>query len=194
MVNGQIKQVRLSELKPYKNNARFHQPWQVEKIINSIKEHGWTVPMIVDENYNILAGHGRYMAAGRMGLSEVEVRVVSGWTEEQKKAYVLKDNQLTECSEWNEELLKSEIESLIEVNYNIESLGFDDAYLARLLADVQEAVNTAETPGLGSTESKTSRVLRVTGDAEELKYLATDIMSKNFGESLQCFFEVVNES
>ena len=90
------EKIAISELKPYENNARTHSDEQIEKIINSIKEFGFISPVIIDENNVILVGHGRTEAAKRAGLTEVPYRRVTHLTEDQKRAYILADNKLSD--------------------------------------------------------------------------------------------------
>lgn len=102
----------IADLKEYENNARTHSENQLEKIKNSIKEFGFINPVIVDENNMILVGHGRVQAAKELGMMEVPCRVITNLTEDQKKAYILADNKLSDLSGWDHELLNTEIESL----------------------------------------------------------------------------------
>lgn len=104
-----VKKRALSSLKPYERNARTHSDEQIEQIARSIKEFGFINPVLIDEDGTIIAGHGRVMAAGRVGMTEVPVLYVEDLTDEQKKAYVLVDNKLTELGGWDFELLDSEI-------------------------------------------------------------------------------------
>src|SRR4051812_30728526 len=86
----------IAQLRPYANNARTHSQAQVEQICAAIAEHGWTTPVLVDETGMILAGHGRVLAARRLGLAEVPVMVARGWPEDRKRAYILADNKIAE--------------------------------------------------------------------------------------------------
>ena len=123
----------IETLIPYANNARTHSDEQVAQIAASMKEWGWTNPVLVDEGGLIIAGHGRVMAARKLGLGEVPVMVADGWTEAQKKAYVLADNQLALNAGWNAELLSTELKGLGELGFDLELIGFGD--LDALLAD-----------------------------------------------------------
>lgn len=115
--------ISINELKPYENNARLHPKEQIEKIVNSINEFGFITPVIIDENNTILVGHGRTQAAKEAGLDKVPYRRITNLTEEQKRAYILADNKLSDIAEWDEELLKTELES---INLDMTAFGFDD--------------------------------------------------------------------
>lgn len=101
----------IKELKPYKKNAKKHNKEQVEQIANSIKEFGFTQPVIIDKNNCVVAGHGRILGAKKAGLKQVPTVTLEDLTEEQIKAYRLVDNKLNE-SEWDKELLNTELQEL----------------------------------------------------------------------------------
>ena len=112
----------IKELKPYKKNAKKHSKEQVEQIANSIKEFGFTQPVIIDKNNCVVAGHGRILGAKKAGLKQVPTVTLEELTEEQIKAYRLVDNKLNE-SEWDSVLLAQELE---EIKYlNMDLFGFD---------------------------------------------------------------------
>lgn len=108
-----IKYKPIKELKPYKKNAKKHDKKQVEQIANSIKEFGFTQPVIIDANNEVVAGHGRILGAKKAGLKEVPTVCLEELTEEQIKAYRLIDNKLNE-SEWDYSLLDEKLENLID--------------------------------------------------------------------------------
>lgn len=118
-----IKYKQINELKPYKKNAKKHTKEQVEKIANSIKEFGFTQPVIIDKNNSVVAGHGRILGAKKAGLKQVPTVCLEELTEEQIKAYRLVDNKLNE-SEWDYSLLDEELENL-EEDINMDLFGFD---------------------------------------------------------------------
>lgn len=125
----------VAELIPYARNARTHSDAQVAQIAASIKEWGWTSPILVDEAGSIIAGHGRVMAARKLGLPDVPVMVATGWSEAQKKAYVLADNQLALNAGWDMDLLKVEVGDLNLEGFDLSLIGFDDKLLGDLLAE-----------------------------------------------------------
>ena len=100
-----VKRFKIDKLIPYARNARTHSPEQIEQIAASIREWGFTVPVLIDEAGMIIAGHGRVLAAQQLGLLEVPVIVARGWTDAQKRAYVIADNKLTENGGWDDDLL-----------------------------------------------------------------------------------------
>lgn len=130
----------VAALIPYARNARTHSDAQVAQIAASIKEWGWTTPVLVDPEGSIIAGHGRIMAARKLGLTEVPVMVAEGWTDAQKKAYVLADNQLALNAGWDSDLLALELKELGENGFKLDLIGFDDNFLANLLADKTEGL------------------------------------------------------
>lgn len=113
----------IKELKPYKKNAKKHPKEQVERIANSIKEFGFTQPVIIDKNNCVVAGHGRILGAKKAGLKQVPTVCLEDLTEEQIKAYRLVDNRLNE-SEWDYNLLDEELENLTE-DIDMDLFGFD---------------------------------------------------------------------
>lgn len=114
----------IKELKPYKKNAKKHNKEQVEQIANSIKEFGFTQPVIIDKHDCVVAGHGRILGAKKAGLKQVPTVCLDELTEEQIKAYRLVDNKLNE-SEWDYNLLDEEIEQL--TNIDMDLFGFDES-------------------------------------------------------------------
>ncbi|MGE0575362.1 MAG: site-specific DNA-methyltransferase [Reyranella sp.] len=130
----QVERRAVLALKPYKNNARTHSEEQVAQIAASIREWGWTQPILVDEKGGVLAGHGRLLAAQSLGIDEVPVIVARGWSKAQKRAYVLADNQLALNAGWDRDLLKVEIGALQDV-FDVGLLGFPEDFLADVMAD-----------------------------------------------------------
>ncbi len=121
----QIEQVAISELIPYARNSRTHSDEQVAQIAASIKEFGWTNPILIDGESGIIAGHGRLLAARKLGMKEVPVIQLSGMTDTQKKAYIIADNKLALNAGWDDELLRLELEELNVEEFKMELLGFD---------------------------------------------------------------------
>jgi DNA modification methylase len=125
---------------PYARNARTHSEQQVAQIAASIKEWGWTTPLLVDEDNGIIAGHGRVMAAQKLGIDEIPVMIAKGWSDAQKRAYILADNQLALNAGWDSELLKLELLELDELDFDIDLIGFDGDFLANMLNDPTEGL------------------------------------------------------
>ena len=115
--------IDISELHPYENNARTHSDSQLEAICNSIKEFGFINPVIIDENNMILVGHGRIEASKMLGLTQAPFRRVTNLTDDQKRAYILADNKLSDLGGWDEEMLAQELES---ISLDMTAFGFDD--------------------------------------------------------------------
>ena len=128
----------IEKLVPYASNSRTHSDQQVAQIAASMKEWGWTNPVLVDEAGMIIAGHGRVLAARKLGLAEVPVMVAEGWSEAQKRAYVLADNQLALNAGWDMDVLKNELAGLKEWEFDLSLLGFAD--LDALLAEKTEGL------------------------------------------------------
>tara|TARA_R100001163_G_C4996038_1_gene146886 strand:- start:33 stop:572 length:540 start_codon:yes stop_codon:yes gene_type:complete len=127
-----IVEYKTNELKPYENNSRTHDETQIEQIVNSITEFGFTNPILIDENKNIIAGHGRLMAAKFMDMEKVPTIELKGLTENQKKAYIIADNKLALNAGWNYDLLKSEIMAIAD-DMDLGVLGFDEQELANII-------------------------------------------------------------
>ena len=129
-----------AELIPYANNSRTHSDIQVQQIASSIKEWGFTNPILIDEENQIIAGHGRLLAADLIGIPEVPCIVLEGLSKSQKKAYVIADNQLALNAGWDVDKLKLELQDLDESGFNLELIGFDDDMLSELMIDPPEAL------------------------------------------------------
>lgn len=135
-----IEYIPLVELIPYINNSRTHSDEQVSQICASIKEFGFTNPILIDEENGIIAGHGRLLAAAKLGLEIIPTVRLVGLTEAQKKAYVIADNQLALNAGWNLELLKIEIDNLKELDFDLDLLGFGDALADMFPETIQEGL------------------------------------------------------
>jgi hypothetical protein len=114
------------DLIPYVNNAKIHDTDNVLKLAASIKEFGFVNPVLTDGDNGIIAGHGRVMAAKKLGLDTVPTIELSHLSDTQRKAYILADNRLAELSGWNDELLRLELTELESLDFNLELIGFDD--------------------------------------------------------------------
>lgn len=130
----EMQLVPLGKLVPYINNARTHSPEQLAKLRSSLREFGFINPVIIDRDYNIIAGHGRVLAAKEEGIREVPCVFVDYLTEAHKKAYILADNRMALDAGWDEELLRIEIESLQGEDFDVSLTGFEEQELADLFA------------------------------------------------------------
>lgn len=140
----QITEVDISTLIPYARNSRTHSDAQIAQIAASIKEFGWTNPVLVDGDKGIIAGHGRVMAARKLGYDKVPVIELKHMTESQKKAYIIADNQLAMNSGWDTNLLSLELSELQDADFDLSLLGFEDKELDKLLQPEIVEGNTDE--------------------------------------------------
>ena len=122
---GNVRKVRLQDLTPYAKNARIHDEKQVDLIARSIQEFGFLNPVLIDGDGNVIAGHGRIMAAEKLGMQEVPCLSVDGLTEEQRRAYILADNRLTEMGGWDQQIVSDELQFLKDAGFGIDLTGFD---------------------------------------------------------------------
>ena len=131
--------VPIEKLVPYVNNARTHNASQIMKLRSSLREFGFINPVIIDRDYNIIAGHGRVMAAREEKIGKVPCVFVDYLTEAQKKAYILADNRMAMDAGWDEQILKVEIESLQAENFDVSLTGFDEKELSDLFDSEKDA-------------------------------------------------------
>src|SRR5450759_4652622 len=122
-----IERRQVAQLTHFASNARTHSPEQIAQIAASIKEWGWTVPVLCDEAGGIIAGHGRVLAARQLGLTEVPVMTATGWSEAKKRAYLIADNKLALNADWDLEALKIELGELKDSDFDFGLIGFSDA-------------------------------------------------------------------
>ena len=136
----EMKLVATSKLVPYINNARTHNEQQIQKLRSSLREFGFINPVIIDSDYNIIAGHGRVRAAKEEGIKEVPCVLADHLTPAQKKAYIIADNRMAQDAGWDEELLRVEIEALQAEAFDIALTGFEEQEIADLFAgDAEDA-------------------------------------------------------
>src|SRR6266511_3862755 len=134
----QIEHWPVARLKPYAKNARTHSDDQIAKIAASLVEFGWTAPVMVADDGEIVAGHGRLLAAQHLGLNEVPIIRLSHLTPEQVRAYRIANNRLSELSGWDDELLAAELHALNAAGFDLALTGFEAEDLDRLLAPLDE--------------------------------------------------------
>lgn len=136
---GKVQEVAVNELKPYEKNAKIHGSSQIEKLKASIQEFGFLTPCLIDKKKNIIAGHGRVMAAKELGMETVPCVFIEGLTEAQRKAYILADNRLGELGEWDMAIVMSELEELKDMDFDIELTGFElDTYDEEELSELDD--------------------------------------------------------
>lgn len=124
----------VSSLAPAARNARTHSDEQIGQLAEAITKWGWTTPVLIDADGTIIAGHGRVLAAQRLGIDDVPVMIARGWDEQKRRAYMLADNKLALNSGWDAELLRAELTDLIALGENLQMIGFSSAELAALVA------------------------------------------------------------
>ena len=123
-----VERRQLSELIPYDRNSKLHPDSQIDQLANSIREWGWTIPILIDEKDTVLAGHGRLYAAQKLGLSDVPCMVAEGWSDEKKKAYVIADNKLAEKGGWDNALLYAELKEINNSSFDLALMGMEDDF------------------------------------------------------------------
>ena len=119
-----IEEVEIEKLIPYARNAKIHGSQQIKKLKSSILEFGFLTPCLIDKDFNLIAGHGRVMAAKELNISKVPCVFVEGLSEEQRKAYILADNRLGELGDWDMDLVSEELEALHKSGFDLELTGF----------------------------------------------------------------------
>lgn len=171
-----IEYKKVSKLIPYVNNSRLHNEHQVKQIAASISEFGFTNPLLIDNNNNLIAGHGRLMACDLLNIKEVPCVLVSGLTEAQKKALIIADNKIAENSEWDMDKLNLELETLKELDFDFSDLGFDFE-VEIFESDVDESLFND-----GVLEDKDNKIkLSIFFDSElDKKQLKEDLLSKGY--------------
>jgi ParB-like chromosome segregation protein Spo0J len=166
----QIKEVAVDKLIPYAKNSRTHSEAQVAQIAASIKEFGFRNPILVDGN-GVIAGHGRLLAARKLGLKQVPTIDCSDLTEPQKKAYIIADNKLAMNAGWDGELLALEMEELLKGNFNLELLGFSETELDELLDTTPQEAELGLLPEekLDNFLNGDTKILRLAYDEQEFE-------------------------
>jgi DNA modification methylase len=129
-----IEQWSIEQLIPYANNARLHSETDIDKLADSLRRWGWTNPVLVDEHGVLIAGHGRIRAAAKLGLTSIPVMVARGWSDAEKRAYRLADNQLAARASWDLDLLRNEIQDLGFADFDLGLIGFEPDQLETILA------------------------------------------------------------
>src|SRR5271169_5762456 len=179
-VQAMVKHIELwliDKLIPWARNPRTHSDAQVDQIAVSIEEFGFNNPILVDTQAGIIAGHGRLLAARKLGLIEVPVIVLDHLSEAQKRAYIIADNKLAENAGWNDEMLSLELAALQAEDFDISLIGFEDEELARLLAaqDATEGLTDEDAvPALPETPVSLTGDLWILGSHKLLVGDATD--------------------
>ena len=137
----------VASLLPYARNARTHSESQVAQIAAAIREWGWTVPVLIEPDGGIIAGHGRIMAAQKLGIAEVPCMVAEGWSEGQKRAYIIADNKLALNAGWDMDALKVEFQEIDDLGFNLELTGFGTDELTVLFDNPDFSPGTEDDQG-----------------------------------------------
>ena len=172
-----------AELIPYENNPRNNK-LAIDGVVKSIKEYGFTAPILVNESMVILAGHTRREAAILAGLESVPYIIIEGLTEEQQRAYRLADNKLSELSLWDEDLLRDELEELLDRDYDMSLAGFTDIDLDGLFPDEEEDEEEIEEDTL-KEEKTTLPMLRFGSNSVRITQDELIILSNRYNEYVE---------
>ena len=172
-----IVQKPVDKLIPYINNSRTHSDEQVAQIAASIKEFGWTNPILVDGANGIIAGHGRLMAARKLGYTEVPTIELKDLTETQRKAYIIADNRLALNAGWDNEMLTIELNDLLADGFALEMLGFDAGIVEQLLMGETADLGLLPEEKLDNFLNGDTKILRLAYDEEEFSQI-TDALQQ----------------
>jgi len=172
-----IVQKPVDKLIPYINNSRTHSDEQVAQIAASIKEFGWTNPILVDGENGIIAGHGRLMAARKLGYTEVPTIELKDLTETQRKAYIIADNRLALNAGWDNEMLTIELNDLLADGFALEMLGFDAGIVEQLLMGETADLGLLPEEKLDNFLNGDTKILRLAYDEEEFSQI-TDALQQ----------------
>ena len=134
-----VEKWEIEKLVPYARNSRTHSDEQISQIAASIKEWGWTTPVLVDEQGGIIAGHGRTLAAQKLKMKEVPVMVASGWSDAKKRAYIIADNKLALNAGWDDEMLALELGEIGDLGFDLDLTGFSAAEIKELMSGEDNA-------------------------------------------------------
>ena len=162
----QLVMMPIDELIPYANNARVHSAEQIRQLRGSLREFGFVMPVLVDFDGNIIAGHGRILAAREEGMTEVPCVMVSNLSEAQRKAYILADNRLCERGSWDEDLLRVEIEGLRGMDFDFQLTGFTMDDVADLFSEghaeeTKQTENSADESEVNECRHKCGDVFKI---------------------------------
>jgi ParB-like chromosome segregation protein Spo0J len=145
-VQVNIEQVKIDKLIPYARNSRTHSDAQVAQIAASIKEFGFTNPVLIDETGSIIAGHGRVMAARKLAIADVPSIRLTHLTEAQKKAYIIADNKLALNAGWDDEMLAVELADLKDMGFDLDLIGFSTDEIKLLFGNLDDVLDDLREP------------------------------------------------
>jgi len=171
----QVEQLKVGDLIPYVNNSRTHSDEQVMQVASSIKEFGFTNPILIDDDGGIIAGHGRLMAAKKLDIDEVPCIRLGYLSEAQRKAYVIADNKLALNSGWDNDLLKIELMQLDSIDFDLNLTGFDLSELANIFDPVTEEIELKE-----QTYSETFNIIIECDDEQNQESIYNELQEKGY--------------
>ena len=171
----QIEQLKVGDLIPYVNNSRTHSDEQVMQVASSIKEFGFTNPILIDNDGGIIAGHGRLLAAKKLDIDEVPCIRLGYLSEAQRKAYVIADNKLALNSGWDNDLLKIELMQLDSIDFDLNLTGFDLSELANIFDPVTEEIELKE-----QAYSETFNIIIECDDEQNQESIYNELQEKGY--------------
>ena len=186
-----IEQIEISKLVAYENNPKVHPDHQIKQLEKSLKEFGWTTPVLIDDNNVVVAGHGRLEAAMRSNIKSAPCVRLSSLNDHQIKAYRIADNRLSEMGRWDKFILADEFSGLMSSDFNVEATGFSDGFVKSVLDggsdfEVPEIEREADyTPKIGSTEVSADQMQR-TSESEHTKAEREAMAEKEREETIIC--------
>jgi len=183
-----VERRKISSIVPYARNSRTHSDEQVAQIASSIKEWGFTNPILVDIDGEIIAGHGRLLAAQKLGLDEVPCITAVGWSEAQKKAYVIADNKLAINAGWDVELLRIELDELTDLNFDVNLTGFSDDEILNLSFDDDAE---AEMPSLADEDQGPMQQITFTLHKDQIEQVESALQAS---KALGPFVDTENDN
>ena len=191
-----VKRRSIGTLAPYAGNARTHSDEQVDEIARSMAEFGWTIPILLDERGEVIAGHGRLLAAQKLGFTEAPCMVARGWSEAKIKAYRLADNEIALHSDWNPDLLKVEFEELKLLDFELELTGFSaediNQYLAVGSPPGEETYSRKLDPPIYTPKGDKPKIADLFDDAKEIE-LKAEIRAAKLPAAVARFLEKAAE-
>ena len=171
----QIEQLKVGDLIPYVNNSRTHSDEQVMQVASSIKEFGFTNPILIDDDGGIIAGHGRLLAAKKLDIDEVPCIRLGYLSEAQRKAYVIADNKLALNSGWDNDLLKIELMQLDSIDFDLNLTGFDLSELANIFDPITEEIELKE-----QAYSETFNIIIECDDEQNQESIYNELQEKGY--------------
>lgn len=162
-----VEYVEIDKVKPFERNPRTHSKEQIQQIATSMMKFGWVNPILVDENFEIIAGHGRLLAGKELGYTKVPVARLEHLTEQEKMALLIADNKISDNAGWDEEMLQDLLEQLHDSNFDLTALGFSNKEIEKYKAEFETEQQMAEIEDL-VPEVEETKIVNQQGDLWEL--------------------------